>query len=63
MENTKHSFTSPSKLKATILYVFLIFVGNAILAILFSMLVAKTKGLDANLVVNSFFKNLKIILS
>ena len=57
MENTKHSFTSPSKLKATILYVLLIFIGNALFAILFSMLIAGTRGLDFNQVANSFFNS------
>lgn len=55
MENRNHKFTSPSKLKAVILYVFLIFIGNVVFAILFSIIFAKARGLDPNTVANSFF--------
>ncbi len=55
MENQKKSFTSPSKLKAAIVYVLMIFIGTTFLSILFGMIVASIKGVDASTVANSFW--------
>jgi uncharacterized membrane protein len=55
MDNQKKSFTSPSKLKAAIVYVLMIFIGTTFLSILCGMIVASIKGVDANAVANSFW--------
>ena len=55
MEKEKRGFTSTSKLKAAIVYVFMIFIGSTLLSILISMIVASQRGLDANAVASSFF--------
>ena len=55
MEKEKRGFTSPSKLKAAIVYVFMIFIGSTLFSILISMIVASQRGLDANAVASSFF--------
>lgn len=55
MENKKYSFTSPSRLKAGIIYVLMIFIGITVFSIIFSMIAANSKGIDSNLVASSFF--------
>ena len=57
MNNQKRSFTSPSKLKAAIVYVLMIFIGTTFLSILCGMITASIKGVDANAVANSFWSN------
>ena len=57
MEREKRGFTSPSKLKAAIVSVFMVFIGSTLLSILISMIVASSRGLDANAVASSFFDN------
>lgn len=55
MDTSKYSIAKPSKIIAVIIYILMIFIGTTVFSILMAMLVASTRGMDANLVADSFW--------
>lgn len=60
MDTKERNFFSPSKLKPTIVYIAVIFIGTTFLTMLFSMLAGSIRGLDSNTIANSYFQDIEI---
>ena len=55
----KKSFLSPSKLKAAVIYVFMILLAPSFLAALIGLMIGPSFGVDGGLVASSFFEKVE----